>query len=276
MRDLTGFEELGAGLPENRPGCGSLTEAPGAEYELRARYDNTGLVARRISLPPTADLVEACYDRGWTDGMPGNAADHRAGVEDARWHAAPGRRNDRRYPPNFMSCTIEKVAINAVMAGCRPEYMPLVLTVIEAALIPEFNLHGLLATTNTVAPVVMVNGPLAGALGMNGKVNVFGQGNRAARRHRPDPAIGGCAMSAAESRARSTGRCSAIRANIVSALPRMKPIRVGIPMPSNRDIRPTNPPSPCLAAMGLRRSSIISPDAGRTLPKLYQQPARHL
>jgi hypothetical protein len=65
------------------------------------------------------------------------------------------------------------------MAGCKPEYLPVVLAVVEAALIPEFNMHGVLATTNACAPVVMVNGPIARAIGMNAKGNVFGQGNRA-------------------------------------------------------------------------------------------------
>src|SRR3970040_530183 len=65
------------------------------------------------------------------------------------------------------------------MAGCKPEYLPVVLAAVEAALVPEFGLHGVLCTTNAVTPVVMVNGPIAKAIGMNAKINVFGQGNRA-------------------------------------------------------------------------------------------------
>ena len=82
-------------------------------------------------------------------------------------------------PPNLSPCTVEKIAVNAVMAGCKPDYMPVVLAVVEAALIPQFNLHGILATTNTVGPVVMANGPAARRIGMNSGGNVFGQGNRA-------------------------------------------------------------------------------------------------
>jgi len=82
-------------------------------------------------------------------------------------------------PPNLTACTVEKIAINAVMAGCRPEYMPVVLTAVEAALMPAFGLHGVLATTNPCTPAIMVNGPIARAIGMNAKGNVFGQGNRA-------------------------------------------------------------------------------------------------
>ena len=82
-------------------------------------------------------------------------------------------------PPNLAPCTVEKVAINAVMAGCKPEYMPVVLAVLEAALDPLFVLHGLLCTTQFSGPMVIVNGPIAKAIGMNSGVNALGQGNRA-------------------------------------------------------------------------------------------------
>jgi hypothetical protein len=82
-------------------------------------------------------------------------------------------------PPNQAPCTVEKVAINAVMAGCKPEYMPVVLAAVEAALIDDFCLHGLLATTYFSGPVVVVNGPVTKAIGMNSGVNALGQGNRA-------------------------------------------------------------------------------------------------
>src|SRR2546425_11694475 len=65
------------------------------------------------------------------------------------------------------------------MAGCKPEYLPIVLAAVEAACTSEFNAHGLLATTYFAGPVVIVNGPIARAIGMNSGVNAFGQGNRA-------------------------------------------------------------------------------------------------
>src|SRR3979411_122930 len=82
-------------------------------------------------------------------------------------------------PPDLAECTVEKVAINAVMAGCRPEFMPVVLAAVEAACTAAFNIHGVLATTHFVGPVVIVNGPVARELGMNSGVNALGQGNRA-------------------------------------------------------------------------------------------------
>jgi hypothetical protein len=81
--------------------------------------------------------------------------------------------------PDLVPCSVEKVAINAVMAGCKPEVLPVVLTAVEAACTEAFNIHGLLATTMPVGPVVIVNGPIRRALGMNSGKNVFGQGNRA-------------------------------------------------------------------------------------------------
>jgi len=74
---------------------------------------------------------------------------------------------------------VEKVAINAVMAGCRPDYLPVVLAAVEAVCTDAFNIHGVLATTHFVGPVVIVNGPVAKAIGMNSGVNALGQGNRA-------------------------------------------------------------------------------------------------
>jgi hypothetical protein len=82
-------------------------------------------------------------------------------------------------PPDLVECTVEKVAINAVLAGCRPEYLPVVLAAVEAACTDEFNIHGLLATTWFSGPLVIVNGPIARAIGMNSGVNALGQGNRA-------------------------------------------------------------------------------------------------
>ena len=82
-------------------------------------------------------------------------------------------------PPNLVECTVEKVAVNAVMAGCRPEYLPVVLTAVEAICSDEFNMHGVLATTMSVGPVLVVNGPIAASIGMNSGINVLGHGNRA-------------------------------------------------------------------------------------------------
>jgi hypothetical protein len=170
---------LGPGLPEHRPGCGSRTDEPGMAYRLAARFTDGGLASRRFELEEEADPLEACYERGWSDGLPVTPPT----VERVLAMLAGTSRSPKEVigliPPDRVECTVEKVAINAVLAGCKPEYMPVVLAAIETALVPEFGLHGVLCTTNAVGPVVMVNGPIAKRIGMNAKGNVFGQGNRA-------------------------------------------------------------------------------------------------
>jgi hypothetical protein len=82
-------------------------------------------------------------------------------------------------PPDLVEVTIEKIAINAVMAGCKPEYLPWVIAAVEAVCNDTFNIHGVLATTMPVGPVIVANGPGTRAIGMNSGMNTFGQGNRA-------------------------------------------------------------------------------------------------
>src|SRR3546814_18912956 len=82
-------------------------------------------------------------------------------------------------PPDLVECTVEKVAVNAVMAGCLPEHLPVVLAALEAACTREFNMHGLLATTFFSGPILIVNGPIRQRIGLNSGVNALGQGTRA-------------------------------------------------------------------------------------------------
>src|SRR5262249_24111947 len=82
-------------------------------------------------------------------------------------------------PPRQGEATVEKLAINAVMAGCLPEYLPVLIAAVEAVADPDFNLDGVQATTHPVAPLIVVNGPLARRLNINSGYNCFGQGFRA-------------------------------------------------------------------------------------------------
>ena len=82
-------------------------------------------------------------------------------------------------PPKWGKATIEKIAINAVLAGCLPEYLPVILTAVEAMSAEEFNLHGVQVTTSHVSPMILVNGPIRKDLDINDGFNVFGQGWRA-------------------------------------------------------------------------------------------------
>jgi hypothetical protein len=127
----------------------------------------------------TADAIEELYARGVTDGLP-VVPPTRARV--ARAVAATGRDGAElvaEVPPNYGRATVEKVAINAVMAGCRPEYLPVVLAAVEAVCDDAFDLHGVSATTNAPAPLVIVNGPIRGKLEINCGAGLFGPGWRA-------------------------------------------------------------------------------------------------
>ncbi len=176
---LTGEPWEFPGIPEFQPGCGSKTREPGVYERLVARFGETGLSSRRIEIGEWDDPIETCFERGWTDGLPVvPPTDERI----LRMLVGTRRRPDEvigLMPPNLAPCTVEKVAINAVMAGCKPEYLPVVLAAVEAALDPLFTLHGLLCTTCFSSPIVIVNGPIAKAIGMNWGLNALGQGNRA-------------------------------------------------------------------------------------------------
>ena len=177
-RALTGSADLGHDLPAFRPGCGSLSVDPDRAIELAVRF-GSGLSSRRIDLASQEDEIEALYQRGWSDGLP------LVPPTEARVLAmleGTSRRPDEVVaivPPDLVPVTVEKVAINAVMAGCKPEYLPVVLAAVEAACTDTFNMHGLLATTMPVGPVLIVNGPIRTRIGMESGVNVLGQGNRA-------------------------------------------------------------------------------------------------
>ncbi len=178
-QDLSGVPDLGPDLPDSQPGCGAKNVDPGMREVLMVRFGDVDIGARKVELGDYDDPLESCFERGWTDGLPVvPPTDERI----VRMLAATDRAPTEivgLIPPNRVACTVEKVAINAVMAGCRPEYFPLVLGIVEAALIPEFAMHGLLCTTYFSGPTIIVNGPIARALGMNSGGNCLGQGNRA-------------------------------------------------------------------------------------------------
>lgn len=172
-------EGLGAGLPPFQPGCGSKTQEPGMPERLALRHGDLKLRSRPIHVPDPEDAIEAAYDRGWSDGLPVVPP---TPLRVARMLSGTTRDPHEvigLVPPNLVECTVEKAAVNAVLAGCLPEYFPVVLASLEAALDPRFSMHGLLATLWFSGPVIIVNGPIARRIGMNSAGNALGQGNRA-------------------------------------------------------------------------------------------------
>ena len=133
----------------------------------------------QLEIDETEDLIEVCYGNGWTDGLPVVPPTPKR-VE--RMLSGTDRAPDERIaavPPKWGRATVEKVAINAVMAGCKPAYLPLILTAVEAMTSEQFNLHGVQVTTSHVGPMLIVNGPIRKALEINDGFNLFGQGYRA-------------------------------------------------------------------------------------------------
>jgi hypothetical protein len=147
--------------------------------KLEAKHRGGTLVARKIEISENDDPMEVAYERGWSDGLPVTPpTDERVLRMLSGTTRKPGEVVGR-VPPYLAECTVEKVAINAVLAGCKPEYMPVLLAALEAALEPVFTLHGVLATTYFSSPIIIVNGPVAKRIGMNSGMNALGQGNRA-------------------------------------------------------------------------------------------------
>ncbi|GAC1656886.1 MAG: hypothetical protein NVS9B1_13270 [Candidatus Dormibacteraceae bacterium] len=177
--EFTGVSPLGAGLPEFRAGCGSLSVEPGVAERLAVKFGGAKLAARRVRFGADEDEFEAAFARGWTDGLPVVPPTPERVVRMLAGTSRDPQEVVAMVPPDLTPCTVEKVAVNAVMAGCRPEYLPIVLAALEGACTDEFNMHGLLATTYFSGPVLIVNGPIAREIGMNSGVNVLGQGNRA-------------------------------------------------------------------------------------------------
>ncbi len=123
--------------------------------------------------------IETCYAKGWTDGLP--VVPPTESLVGAMLAAGPWKPEDvlLHEPVRDRSVTADKAAINAVMAGCLPEYFPVVGAALQAIGDSSFMLHGPATSTGGAALMVIVNGPIRERLGLNAKTNLFGPGYRA-------------------------------------------------------------------------------------------------
>lgn len=134
-----------------------------------------------MSRAPT-ELIEAnrrLYDEGWTDGLPVVPP-----TEDAVEWMLTGTDRDRKdviaiLAPANGEASVEAIAVNAVMAGCLPEYLPVVITAVECLGEAKMNLNACQTTTEPLSSLVIVNGPVAAELDVNSSFSVFGAGWRA-------------------------------------------------------------------------------------------------
>jgi len=145
----------------------------------QAAVDLKPLGAAPGELPEGTDLIEWYYERGYSDGFPlvPPTEEKLAATVDAL--GGDAKRLLCKVPPRWGGLTREVLAINMVMAGCRPEYAPVVEAAILALCHAPFNLNGVQATTHMASPLLVVNGPVRREIGMNAGCNVFGSGNRA-------------------------------------------------------------------------------------------------
>lgn len=153
-----------AAEPLHKPGCSS-----------KAAIDPE--MAASVSAPAGTDELEEMFERGWTDGLPvipptPERVEAMLGGTDGRVSLGP-------VPPAMGEATLERVAACAVLAGCRPAYFPVVVAAARAALDPAFNLHGQGVTTQPAGQLVVVNGPVREAVGLNAGMGALGPGFRA-------------------------------------------------------------------------------------------------
>ncbi|MGZ4184146.1 MAG: TlpA family protein disulfide reductase [Solirubrobacteraceae bacterium] len=150
--------------PQLKPGCAA-----------KNTYDSETLALLNAAGPH--DELEDMFERGWSDGLPvipptRQRVDAMLGGRDASLSLG-------EMPPAMGEATLERVASCAVLAGCRPEYFPVVVAAVQAALEPAFNLNGQAVTTQPVGQLVILNGPARQSLGLNSSIGALGPGYRA-------------------------------------------------------------------------------------------------
>ena len=137
------------------------------------------LHAEPITTKDAFEAIELFYQKGWTDGLPiVPPTEDRIQAMLSTVGMAPETAIGS-IPERGRVFTAEVVAINAVMAGCLPEYFPVVVTTVSAISDPAFGLHGPTATTHGAAILTIVNGPIIQGIGLNAGQGLFGPGNRA-------------------------------------------------------------------------------------------------
>jgi hypothetical protein len=156
-----------------------LTVGDGCTEHL-SEVDGPTECTSTLEVPTDPNLMFQYFiNRGWSDGLP--VLPPTESAIDAMMAASDLKKDELLgvIPPLNGTATAERVAANAVMAGCLPDYFPLVLAAVQGVLQPGFNLDGVQTTTGNVAPLIIINGPCRNTLQINYSSNVLGQGWRA-------------------------------------------------------------------------------------------------
>ena len=135
-------------------------------------------------------INELYLEKGWGDGLPLIPPTEARVAAMLEYCDRPWNEPVAKVAPRYGEATPLRLAANAVMAGCKPEYFPLIVLAVEAMCDEAFNLYGIQATTHMCAPLVIVNGPGAKELGMNSGHNAFGPGTHSNANIQPGFAAG--------------------------------------------------------------------------------------
>jgi len=169
------------GAPQSKPGCMSRHLEPkvGGEFAPAPAIGSTRRVpASVIEVPDSEDPFEYCF-RAFCDALPVIPPTPERIARMFGSAAADRTEVIARVPPCYGEATLEKIAANAVMAGCVPDMMRVLLPLVRAVCDERFNVHGVQATTHFAAPLVIINGPVRNELGFAYRQNVFSNVARA-------------------------------------------------------------------------------------------------
>ena len=142
--------------------------------------DTAGSPTDLLEVDDDADLIEVLASHGWGDGLPVVApTSERVGAMLAGCNGHDPEEVVASLPPRFGQATRLAIAVNAVMAGCLPDHLPVLVSAVRALAHPDLNLRGVNATTHCVAPLLVVHGDVARTAGYHGGLGAFGPGSRA-------------------------------------------------------------------------------------------------
>ncbi len=169
------------GAPAFKPGCSSRHLEPATDDAAAPAlnlHGGRGAPASLIEIADDQDAVEHCF-QAFGDGLPVVPPTQERVAKVL--HAVPNDPKEliSRIPPCYGEATVEKIAANAVMAGCVPEMMRVLIPLARAVVDERFNAHGVQATTHFAAPLIIINGPVRKELKFHSGQNVFSNVARA-------------------------------------------------------------------------------------------------
>jgi hypothetical protein len=133
---------------------------------------------QKIHEVPDDRAMDYCFEQGWTDGLPVIPPEENRVQAMLAMEGRPPETVIAHHPATGLELTIHAAAVNAVMAGCLPEYFPVIVAAFEAMDREPFNFHGSTVSTGGSGHLLIVSGPIVDEIGMNAGANLFGPGNR--------------------------------------------------------------------------------------------------